>query len=265
MLKLQRCPRCGDKKNWAVRREKRKCSSCKYEWRPNPMPLRLSRVEWKRLLRWFLLGQSSARIAEESHIDRKKVLEALTLVREAMARDIPPVFEGTVEIDETYLGGSWKNKRNEVRSKGSKRGRGTTKQAVFGVLCRNGQVWAKVVPNVEADTLMPLLRKRVVTGTTVCSDTFSSYTGIAARGYVHRLVKHDQGEYSDGKGNHINGLEGFWGYLKRMLASKGGIRRERLYLYLAEYVWRYNHRRLKIGDQIEIVLSLIGNSYKFSG
>ena len=52
----------------------------------NPMPLRLSRAEWKRVLRWFLLGQSSARIAEESHIDRKKVLEALTLVREAMAR-----------------------------------------------------------------------------------------------------------------------------------------------------------------------------------
>jgi len=101
--------------------------------------------------------------------------------------------------------------RSNGRAKGSKRGRGTAKQAVFGVLCRNGQVWAKVVPNVEADTLMPLLRKKVVTGTTVCSDTFSSYTGIAARGYVHRLVKHEQGEYRDGKGNHINGLEGFWG------------------------------------------------------
>jgi hypothetical protein len=42
----------------------------------------------------------------------------------------------------------------------------------------------------------------------------------------------------DGKGNHINGMEGFWGYLKRKLASKGGIRREKLPLYLGEYVWR---------------------------
>jgi transposase len=44
------------------------------------------------------------------------------------------------------------------------------------------------------------------------------------------------------EGSHVKGLEGFWGYLKRWLAAKGGIRRERLPLYLAEYVWRYNHR-----------------------
>jgi len=39
-----------------------------------------------------------------------------------------------------------------------------------------------------------------------------------------------------------NGMEGFWGYLKRKLDSKGGITRARLPLYIAEYVWRYNHR-----------------------
>ena len=77
--------------------------------------------------------------------------------------------------------------------------------------------------------------------------------GLAAKGYVHRLVKHHKGEYSDRKGNHINGLEGFWGYLKRRLAAKGGIRKERLPLYLAEYVWRYNHRN----DSIQIQKILI--------
>jgi len=50
-------------------------------------------------------------------------------------------------------------------------------------------------------------------------------------------VDHSKGEYSDGKGNHINGLEGFWGYLKRILASKGGIRKDKLHLYLGEFVW----------------------------
>jgi len=265
MAHLQKCPGCGNRKSWAVRRGKRKCPVCKYEWRANRLPLHLSRAEWKHLLRWFLLGQSSARVAEEAHLDRKKVLRALTLAREAMAYNIPPVFEGIVEIDETYLGGSWRNKRKDVRAKGAKRGRGTTKQAVFGILCRNGQVWAEIVPNVESDTLLPLLKQRVVTGAIVCSDTFKSYTGVAARGYVHRLVKHEQQEYSDGQGNHINGLEGFWGYLKRMLAAKGGIRKERLHLYLAEYVWRYNHRGLKVGDKIKSVLSLIENRYKVSG
>ena len=77
--------------------------------------------------------------------------------------------------------------------------------------------------------------------------------GLAAKGYVHRLVKHHKGEYSDRKGNHINGLEGFWCYLKKRLAAKGGIRKERLPLYLAEYVWRYNHRN----DSIQIQKILI--------
>jgi transposase len=255
MKASKKCPRCGNKKSWKVRREKRKCSSCRYEWPKDRLPLHLSRPEWKKLLRWFVLGLSSAAISREAGLGRGQVLRALMIVRESMARDIPPVFEGIVEIDETYLGGSWRNKRKSTRIQGSKRGRGTSKQAVFGILCRSGQVWAEIVPNVEAKTLLPLLRKRVARGSIVCSDTFRSYTGVAAKGYVHRLVKHDQQEYVDDQGNHINGLEGFWGYLKRKLAAKGGIRRERLPLYLAEYVWRYNHRNLKIEDQVSLILS----------
>ena len=96
-----------------------------------------------------------------------------------------------------------------------------------------------MVPNVEAKTLLPLLHQR---GSIVCSDTFTSYTGVAAGDYVHRLVDHSQA-FSDRQGSHVNGLEGFWGYLKRRLAAKGGVRRERLPLYLAEYVWRYNRSR----------------------
>ena len=122
-----------------------------------------------------------------------------------------------------------------------------------------------MVSDVEAETLLPLLKQRVVTGATVCSDTFRSYTGVAARGYIHRLVRHEQQEYSDRQGNHINGLEGFWGYLKRMLAAKGGVRKERLPLYLAEYVWRYNHRGLTTRYQIARILSQLQTRYDFSG
>src|SRR5215467_11713817 len=56
---------------------------------------------------------------------------------------------------------------------------------------------------------------------------------------------------------HINGLEGFWGYLKRRLAAKGGIRPSRLPLYVAEYVWRYNHRRLSVDEQVHRLLNLL--------
>jgi hypothetical protein len=47
-------------------------------------------------------------------------------------------------------------------------------------------------------------------------------------------VYHGEKQYSDGTGDHINGLEEFWGYLKLKLASKRGIRREKLPLYLGE-------------------------------
>ncbi len=88
---------------------------------------------------------------------------------------------------------------------------------------------------------------------------FKSYTRVAAKGYIHWLVRHEKQEYSDGKGNHIDGLEGFWGYLKRMLGASG-IRRERLPLYLAEYVWRYNHKRQEIREQIGYILRMLKKS-----
>lgn len=256
MARKVRCPRCQNSKSWRLESGKRRCSACRYDWRPGSLPVRLTARQWRQLLRYFLLGLSAARVAQETHLGREQVLRALLLVRQAMARDIPPVFSGVVEIDETYVGGTWRNKRLVERAQGTKRGRGTTKQAVFGVLCRGGQVWAEVVPNVEARTLLPLLHQHVRTGSVVCSDTFTSYTGVAARGYVHRLVDHSQ-TFSDRRGSHINGLEGFWGYLKRRLAAKGGIRRERLPLYLAEYVWRYNHRHLPVPKQAQNLLKLL--------
>ena len=207
-----------------------------------------------KILHWFLRGLPVVAIAQETGIERKRVLRALTYVRMAFQKDIPEVFSGTVEVDETYLGGQWKNKRHSAKSGGTKRGRGTSKTPVFGILCRGGKVRAQVVPDVEARTLMPLISRRVEAGSIVCSDTWKSYTGVAAKGYVHRLVKHHKGEYSDSKGNHINGLEGFWGYLKRRLATKGGIRKERLPLYLAEYVWRYNHRNENIEIQKKLIM-----------
>jgi transposase-like protein len=182
-------------------------------------------------------------------------------MRTAMTHDMPDVFEGTVEVDETYLGGQWKNKRLSVKRTGkkAKRGRGTTKQAIFGILCRSGKIWAELIESVEAKNLQPRILKQVKQGSVICSDTWRGYTGIAAKGYVHRLVNHGKNEYADTSGNHINGLEGFWGYLKRKLTAKGGIRKERLNLYLGEYVWRYNHRNLTFKEREKCLLRLLNN------
>jgi len=251
------CPKCRSKKVYLLSNGKRKCSQCKYEFTPHRLPLYLTRDQWREIIRWFLLEQSSQNISSRTGLERKRVLRALTYIRTSLTKDVPEIFSGTVEVDETYLGGQWKNKRRSIRDQGSKRGRGTTKQPVFGILCRNGTVWAEVVDDVGAETLQPLISKKVSAGSIVCSDTWKAYTGIASRGYVHRLVNHGEKQYSDGKGNHINGLEGFWGYLKRKLVSKGGIRREKLPLYLGEYVWRYNHRNENDNMKVKRIIKLL--------
>lgn len=110
-----------------------------------------------------------------------------------MRTDVPGQFSGIVKVDETYMGGQWKNKRKSVRAKGTKRGRGTSKQPVFGIYARKGTVWAEIVDDVGAKTLQPLIKKQVKKGSTICSDTWKGYTGIATQGYVHRLVEHGKG------------------------------------------------------------------------
>lgn len=261
MLK-PKCKKCGGKRFWKVRRGRLKCKKCRYEFKFKIGNINLTTAQWKALLKWFLRCQSINAICEETGISKYKVLKSLSLVRQLMAKNIPEVFGGIVEVDETYLGAQKKNKRKSVllkeklEGKESKRGFGTTKQPVFGILCRNGKVYAELVDNTKAKDLIPIITKRVKPGSRVCSDTYNSYTGLAAKGYVHRTVIHKEKEYVRGK-NHINGLEGFWGYLKRQLASRGGIRRKRLPLYLAEYVWRYNNRKLAIEKQINKLLNLV--------
>jgi transposase-like protein len=253
------CTKCGYQKSWLVRDGYRVCKRCRNEWNPNALPLRLTRKQWKEILRLFVLNLSSNKIAEQTGITKPRILRSLMYVRGSMSLDIPEIFSGTVEVDETYIGGQWKNKRKAIRSKGTKRGKGTTKQPVFGILARKGKVWAEIVDDTSANTLQTLINKKVSKGSTVCSDTWRGYTGIASHGYVHRMVKHSDGQFSNGKGTHINGLEGFWGYLKRQLSAKGGIRRDRLALYLGEYIWRYNHRKLSTDSQVKKLLNLLRN------
>lgn len=80
------------------------------------------------------------------------------------------------------------------------------------------------------------------------------------RGYVYRFENHGEGTYSERKGNHIHGTEGFEGYLKRKLASKGGVTRARLQLYIAEYVWRYYHRTDSEKVKIRRIIQLFEKS-----
>ena len=115
-------------------------------------------------------------------------------------------------------------------------------------------MWAQVVPDVAAKTSLPRICRRLEVGSSVCSNSWTSDTGIAAKGQVHGRVKHHAAEYSDGKGKQINGLAGFRGYLNRRRAAKGGIGQERFSLDLAAAVGRDNHRNETIETQKKLVM-----------
>jgi transposase-like protein len=244
---MARCSKCFNNNYWKLTDGRVKCKRCRKVFTNK----KVNKPLLRKVISEFVLGHSTDIILSRVNISKYQLLKILTLLRMRMTEDIPDIFEGIVEVDETYAGGQWKNKRKSEKIKlgKAKRGRGTFKQPLFGILCRKGKVWAKVVCGVEANDLQPLIEKQVKKGSTVCSDSWRGYTGIATRGYVHRLVKHEQQEYSDKQGHHINGLEGFWGYLKRKLAAKGGIRKEKLPIYVGEYVWRYNNRKLILKEQ----------------
>lgn len=135
---------------------KRRCARCQYEFTPHKLPLTFSREEWKEIIHLFLLEQGSNSIAKQTGFDKQRVIRALTKIRLIMIKDVPEILSSTVEVDETYLGGQWKNNRKVIRDHGTKRGRGTKKQPVFGILCQDGTVWAEVVDDVGADPLQPL-------------------------------------------------------------------------------------------------------------
>lgn len=253
-----KCPKCFKSKFWKTANRRLKCQKCRYLFTPRFKPINISNKLLKQIISEFLLEHSTNLILSRVNISKYKLLKILTLLRILMTKDVSEVFSGIVEVDETYLGGQMKNKRQRERAKlgRNRRGFGTIKQPVFGILCRKGKVYAEVVPGIENKDLQPLIEKQVKKGSTICSDNWRAYTGLATKGYVHRMVNHNKGEYSDQKGNHINGLEGFWGYLKRKLSAKGGIRKERLSFYLGEYVWRYNHRNLIFKEQEKHLLNI---------
>lgn len=261
---ITKCPKCNYNKFWQLGDKRLKCKSCKLRFSRPRNKISINNKLLKQIISEFVLEHSTNIILARVKISKYKLLKTLTLLRIAMTKDVPKIFSGIVEVDETYLGGQMKNRRIKDRIKYGKnrRGFGTIKQPVFGILCREGKVFAEIVPDTEAPDLLPLIEKQVKKGSIICSDTWRAYTGLATRGYVHRLVDHGKKEYSNKKGGHINGLEGFWGYLKRKLSAKGGIRRNKLPIYLGEYVWRYNHRSQSFKEQENLLFMLLNQYFR---
>lgn len=256
-----RCLSCGFGRSWKLRRNKRKCKRCRREWSERICPVagfRIDADDWATAIRVFLRERTGQRLAGEIGVSLKTAQAVAARFRQVMASDPTMAMFGTVEIDETYIGGQRKNKRLHIRRIRSKPGHGTDKLPIVGLFCRDtGQVLACVEPRkLDMGFIARLVQAKVAPGSRICTDAFKMYRGLAALGYSHEYVDHDGGEMVRGD-IHTNHIEGFWGILKRRLSCIGGMRRDRIHLFVAEIVWKFNHRHLPFEDQERALLELV--------
>ena len=152
------------------------------------------------------------------------------LIADRLALVEHEVFDGSVELDESYFGGVRKGKR----------GRGAAgKVIVFGLLKRGGKVYAKVVDNAKASTLMPVIQRKIAPDSWVYTDCFGSYDALDVSQFRHVRINHSE-EFARGR-NHINGIENFWNQAKRVLRKYNGIPKHSFPLFLKECEFRFNY------------------------
>lgn len=211
--------RLADKRIW--------CSSCRRKYSLNKLRKDL------KILYYFYLEVSARKCASELKLSYNSVSKRYAVYRKAIVKYTEQEFKklkGLVEADESYFGGKRKGNR----------GRGAfNKQAVFGILERDGRVYTAVVDDVSAATLFEHIKKKTRKGSVFYTDDFKSYKDLKQYG-KHNRIKHSK---TFGKAhNHINGIEGFWSYAKERFHKYHGINRENYLPYVKEMEFRFNHR-----------------------
>ena len=220
--------------------------------------------KWMYAIHLFLNGKkgiSAMQLQREIGVTYKTAWRMLHQIRLAMGNaDNPEFINAIVEIDETYIGGK-PSKRDDDDDKPappSKRGRGTDKTPVIGVVGREEkQVYAKVaIPNAKgqkltAGQLMEVLRTVAKSDdcNVIITDEFRGYDPLAANNYVHLRIDHSKG-YSDGD-IHTNTMESFWATLKRgVYGTYHHISTKHMQKYVNEFCFRYNNRKVNMFDLV---------------
>ena len=238
------CPKCNKSAKWYRIKAERaySCGNCGHHLHPTVGTLfaksRTSLQLWFYAIYLFTTtrhGVSAKELQRQLGVTYKTAWRMGHQIREHMSEvDGEEPLSGHVEVDETYVGGKAKG----PRGRGAK-----NKTIVFGMMERNGDVMTKVVPNVQEKTLVPAIVENVDQGTTISSDELRSYGKLKFYGFKHQTVQHGRGEYVRGE-VHVNGLEGYWSYLKRSIRSTHiAVDRQYLENYSKEFEYRWNARK----------------------
>lgn len=241
------CPSCERPSKWFRIKAERaySCQWCGHHLHPTVgTPFEQTRTP---LQMWFYAiflftttrnGVAAKELERQLGVTYKTAWRMAHLIREHMADvdgEAPIGGPGTaVEVDETLIGGVKKGKH----MRGS-----AGKHVVLGMMERDGDIIAKVVPNQRKNTLQPLIEAHVEKGGQLHTDELNSYNGLHAKGYRHMTVNHGAGEYVGYQGATVNGIEGFWSQLKRSInGTHIHVSGKHLHKYVKEAEFRFNRR-----------------------
>jgi transposase-like protein len=238
-----RCHRCQHDKAWLTKRHLYHCIHCGHEtsvtagtiFQDTRKPLQL----WFRAI-WYVVNQKNG----VSAMGLQRVLGIprydtvwiwLHKLRTAMVRPGRDRLSGTVEVDETYIGGK----------KPGKRGRGAAGKSLVLIAVEDkenhvGRIRLQRVLDAGAESLIPAVQGSIEPGSTVRTDGWGSYRGLSSTGYTHIVARQsaDVGENLLPLVNRVAAL------LKRWLQGthQGAVRTSHLDYYLDEFTFRFNRR-----------------------
>jgi transposase-like protein len=258
------CPRCGSKRNSFLKtRLMWKCLDCKKQYSVKvgtifeDSPIGLDK--WLCAM-WMLAncknGVSSYEIGRCLEVTQKTAWFMLQRIRHAMHTGSINKMTGTIEADETFIGGEARFMHKHKRAE-KIHGRGPVgKQIVFGLLERNtGKVHIEHVETRRKAELTSIVKQHVRRGSEVMTDELLSYDGLDSE-YAHKVINHAE-KYVDGT-VHTNRMENFWSLLKRTIGGTYvSVEPFHLFRYLDEQSFRYNERTATDAQRFQKVLGSV--------
>jgi len=234
------CPRCESKSVTRIQNHHIfECRSCGYQFsvtagtifQDTHLPL------WKWFTAAYLMVESKKGISANQMkrtlgVSYKTAWYLCHRIRAAMLNAAIEPLMGTIEVDETYVGG---------KTEGQGHGFKGNKALVVGAVERGGDATLEVIEHADKETLHKFIHGHAAPDK-VYTDEWPAYKGIANEAVKHEAVNHSANEWVRGD-VHTNAVENVWSLLKRsIVGSYHKVSKKHLDAYLDELEWRFNNR-----------------------